>query len=140
MLVGEKTDSNQKPNYSIISKLKLIKMNTQIKQQWVTALRSGEYTQARRNLKTEQGFCCLGVLCDLYAEETGTKWEVHTTEDDEPFTHYTFDNYSSYLPEFVEKWAGLAMPNPHVGESSLAQLNDSGSTFEEIAQLIDENL
>ena len=60
-------------------------MNTQIKQQWVTALRSGEYTQARWNLQTEQGFCCLGVLCDLYAKETGTEWEVSTTEDDEPF-------------------------------------------------------
>ena len=116
-------------------------MNSQIKQQWVTALRSGEYTQTRWNLQTEQGYCCLGVLCDLYAKETGTKWKVHTTEDDEPFTYYSFDDCGSCLPDSVEKWAGLAMPNPHVkGESSLAELNDGGSTFTEIAQLIEENL
>ena len=116
-------------------------MNSQIKQQWVTALRSGEYTQTRWNLQTEQGYCCLGVLCDLYAKETGTKWKVHTTEDDEPFTYYSFDDCNSCLPDSVEKWAGLAMPNPHIKEErSLAELNDNGTSFTEIAQLIEENL
>ena len=119
-------------------------MNTQIKQQWVTALRSGEYTQARWNLQTEQGFCCLGVLCDLYAKETGTEWEVSTTEDDEPFTYYYFDDHSNHLPEYVMKWADLESTSPSVkfaeGQlKELAILNDQGSTFEEIAQLIEEN-
>jgi hypothetical protein len=114
-------------------------MKTQIKQQWLSALRSGEYTQARWNLQTEQGFCCLGVLCDLYAKETGTEWEVTTTEDDEPFTYYNFDEHSNHLPVSVMKWADLDCDNPVVkGELSLAELNDGGFTFEEIAQLIEE--
>ena len=119
-------------------------MNSQIKQQWVTALRSGEYTQARWNLQTEQGFCCLGVLCDLYAKEIGTEWEVSTTEDDEPFTYYYFDEHSNHLPESVMKWADLESTSPSVkfaeGQlKELAILNDQGALFEEIAQLIEEN-
>lgn len=119
-------------------------MNSQIKQQWITALQSGEYTQARWNLQTEQGFCCLGVLCDLYAKETGTEWEVSTTEDDEQFTYYYFDDHSNHLPESVMKWADLESTSPiikfdNVNIKPLAVLNDEGSSFEEIAQLIDEN-
>ena len=42
-------------------------------QKWVDALRSGEYTQGQSCLrKTVEGvstFCCLGVACDIYAQE-----------------------------------------------------------------------
>ncbi len=118
-------------------------MNSQVKQQWTTALRSGEYTQGRWNLQTEQGFCCLGVLCDVYAKETGTEWEVSITDDDEPLTYYSFEGRSTNLPESVVKWAGLDHESPFVkyasGETNeLAGLNDQGYTFEEIAQLIEE--
>lgn len=42
----------------------------QIMRQWVKALKSGEYTQARRALKNKNcgSFCCLGVLCDIVAK------------------------------------------------------------------------
>lgn len=39
-------------------------MDAAIKQKWVTALRSGDYLQARGALrKGKDGYCCLGVLC-----------------------------------------------------------------------------
>jgi hypothetical protein len=115
-------------------------MNSQIKQQWVTALRSNEYSQTQGNLRSPNGFCCLGVLCDVYAKQTGNKWIIQLTEDGIPFTYYYFDEASITLPESVKKWAGLDMPNPLIKEElSLAELNDAGKTFEEIAQLIDEN-
>jgi hypothetical protein len=119
-------------------------MKTQIKQQWLSALRSGQYTQTRWNLQTEQGFCCLGVLCDLYSKETGTEWKVNITEDDETFTYYKMKNQTSVLPDCVKEWAGLTEANPSIKlpeedeESSLTFLNDEGSSFEEIAQLIEE--
>jgi len=43
-------------------------MNPRIKQRWLDALRSGEYKQTMENLQDMNGFCCLGVLCDLHAQ------------------------------------------------------------------------
>lgn len=42
---------------------------------WVAALRSGNYQQGQRVLRDENnGYCCLGVLCDLVKDEVGLKW------------------------------------------------------------------
>jgi hypothetical protein len=122
-------------------------MSTQIKQQWVTALRSGEYTQASSNLRTEEGYCCLGVLCDLYSKDTrdiSTEWEVNHTADARPIPFYNFMNEGSFLPIAVVNWAGLDKASPVIDlegvKMELAQVNDSGSTFTQIAQLIEEQL
>lgn len=40
-------------------------MDPAIKEKWVAALRSGAYEQGRNQLRTANGYCCLGVLCDL---------------------------------------------------------------------------
>jgi hypothetical protein len=56
-------------------------MNPEIKARWVAALRSGEYQQTTGNLRTENGFCCLGVLCDLHSKATGIEWAVDTYGD-----------------------------------------------------------
>lgn len=42
------------------------KLKPEIKQKWIKALRSGEYQQTKGRLKRDDGFCCLGVLCDVY--------------------------------------------------------------------------
>lgn len=40
-------------------------MDAELKAKWVKALRSGEYQQITRHLKTGDGHCCLGVLCEV---------------------------------------------------------------------------
>jgi len=35
------------------------------KQQWISALISGEYKQTEGTLKDEHGYCCLGVACSV---------------------------------------------------------------------------
>ena len=41
-------------------------MNSEVKGQWTTALRSGEYEQGNGVLRTiDNTYCCLGVLCEL---------------------------------------------------------------------------
>jgi hypothetical protein len=113
-------------------------MNPQIKQKWVSALRSGEYQQTKGRLRKEDKFCCLGVLCDLYGKENNVEWE--------PSTHYknayVFQDMATILPLSVMKWVGVGEGNPLVndGDSSLAELNDNGTTFNEIANLIEEQL
>jgi hypothetical protein len=112
-------------------------MNPQIKQKWVSALRSGDYQQGQCYLRTNSGFCCLGVLCDLYGKEHNVEWNLANNGH-----NYEFQEFESYLPSSVRKWADLEYCNPPVNdeESTLVRLNDSGSTFEQIADVIEEQL
>jgi len=122
-------------------------MNPRIKQRWLEALRSGEYKQTTENLRDINGFCCLGVLCDLHAKERGTNWEQ------------LIDSYQLYgetqtLPLSVQEWAGLdndigGMVDfeyesdgvMYVKSDSLPELNDSwNKNFNEIADLIEAQL
>jgi hypothetical protein len=43
--------------------IKHVKMNPKLKARWVEALRSGDYKQGTKFLRTNEGaYCCLGVL------------------------------------------------------------------------------
>ena len=112
-------------------------MNPQIKQKWVSALRSGEYQQGQYCLRKEDKFCCLGVLCDLYGKENNVEWNLVNNGH-----NYEFQEFESYLPYSVRKWAGVEGCNPIVNdeESTLVRLNDGGSTFNEIADVIEKQL
>lgn len=47
-------------------------MRNVTKEEWVTALRSGEYRQGKGFLRnSDDEYCCLGVLCDL----AGMQWQ-----------------------------------------------------------------
>jgi len=110
-------------------------MNPQIKQKWVSALRSGDYKQTQHRLRKEDGFCCLGVLCDLYIKENNEEWKIDGVGD------YFYEQYK-FPPLSVIEWSGLVSDNPSVcnGKTSLGYLNDNGTTFNEIADLIEEHL
>ena len=123
-------------------------MKSDIKELWVKALTDGSYEQGTNALKVDNQFCCLGVLCDLHAKATGNDWKVIDGN------YFYLDN-EELLPEKVMEWAGLNSQCPQVETEdqdletddawyksieTLADLNDSGSSFEEIAQLIKEQL
>lgn len=109
-------------------------MKTEIKQRWIQALKSGEYQQTKSCLRDSNGFCCLGVLTDLYAKEHNMQWQ-----DDN-----SFEEQTAVLSSCVIEWAGLVYPNPDIfyegEESSLAGVNDDEVPFSEIADLIAEQL
>lgn len=128
-------------------------MNPQVKEKWVNALRSGEYEQGTEKLRSVNGYCCLGVLCDLYSKEKGTEWKFRGNEETnlQPMDYWYFDGESEFLPETVKEWAGFDIKSPTVrvdveedGEDpwfyndSIADLNDSGYTFTAIANLIEQ--
>ena len=112
-------------------------MNPQIKQKWVNALRSGDYQQGRNYLRTDNGFCCLGVLCDLYGKENNVEWKL-----EDGGRNYEFKYHTAVLPLPVVEWAGFGGYNPYIYSRSLTlgELNDGGSTFNEIADVIEEQL
>jgi hypothetical protein len=53
-----------------------------------------------------------------------------------------FKNFVADIPLFVVEWAGVESYNPLVNGQigTLVRLNDGGSTFNEIADLIEEQL
>ena len=131
-------------------------MNSKIKEVWVNALRSGKYEQGSEKLRSETGYCCLGVLCDIYAQEHNTQWEFRGDEEINPQSqdYWYFDEHSEFLPESVMNWAELKTHNPTVRidvednedednwyyKDELSNVNDSGYDFSQIANLIEAQL
>lgn len=113
-------------------------MNERIKKLVVAALTSGEYTQSRHALRTDSGYCCLGVICDLAAKEGIGQWA--RVGSGWLFKDKDGNTRHDVLTPAVKKWAGIAMDNPDTSTGSLAHRNDRGATFGEIASAIEEEL
>lgn len=110
-------------------------MDPKIKQEWTEALRSGKYQQGRQALRVGDTFCCLGVLCELHAEQTGHEWGGDGMSDPTYLGDYEM------LPEQVRAWAGLDTINPRIRGWKLSALNDEEElSFPEIADLIEVHL
>ena len=128
-------------------------MNSKIKEVWVNALRSGKYEQGSEKLRSVTGYCCLGVLCDIYAQEHNTQWEFRGDEEINPQSqdYWYFDEHSEFLPESVMNWAELKTHNPTVRvhcddedtsyyTDEIANVNDFGYDFSQIANIIEAQL
>ena len=126
-----------------------------LRERWIEALRSGEYERTISMLRHESNkFCCLGVLCDI--SNLGT-WEP---AEDKEYYRYTIDTARSAatllymivdsigatgatVPFDIEKISNETVRKeiysiPGVVDScSLTTLNDSGFTFEQIADLLE---
>lgn len=121
------------------------KMNPEVKGKWVAALRSGEYEQGQDELRGERleggyEFCCLGVLTDIYAKQRRIGFSragsARTIVEDD----------AGLLPsQKVCKWAGIPYieeldDKPTESTGKLANMNDEGKTFKQIAAYIQRYL
>lgn len=104
---------------------------------WLAALRSGEYQQGRGALCRADRFCCLGVACAVYQKDVGdlkVKDVANMTE---------FDGETGVLPKRMQAWLGINDENPDLydgqRERPMASRNDSGATFADLANLIEQN-
>lgn len=126
-------------------------MKKEIKKIWLEALRSGKYKKTKSVLKTSKGYCCLGVLTDLYIKKTGRgKWvatDYFGAKNTKRYEYGTIKE-TTVLPSNVQKWAGLNDSNPLIKLSegdSLASLNDGlndkrALSFKSIAKIIEAQL
>lgn len=104
------------------------------------ALESGEYKQGTDQLRNEHNqFCCLGVACNIFAQHHP---ELAAQETDPT----TFLQKNSCLPWDVKEWFGFFCDEGGFrngvrinGHASLAWLNDTGTDFKAIANIIREN-
>jgi hypothetical protein len=109
-------------------------MNTEIAKQWIEALRSDKFKQTDGCLTNSiGGYCCLGVLCELYNRKYGTEFDEFGQLFDE----------GEILPKEVKDWAGMNTSDgsgfKDTGIYSLADLNDRGTSFKEISDIIEEH-
>lgn len=105
----------------------------------VAALRSGKFEQAHNQLRAGDRFCCLGVACEIYRRETsGGQWSG---------SYFHSENSSGHwldLPAAVANWLGGCNSGFDVTiggtEDSLANHNDHGRTFAEIADALEQQV
>lgn len=98
---------------------------------WAEALRSGGYRQWTGGLRTHlgegegEGFCCLGVLCDLGGSKAWKRL-VRT---------YTFHGFlTGVLPHQVQYRAHIAVDE----QDALIHMNDTqGYSFDQIAEVLE---
>lgn len=126
-------------------------MKPEIKELWLAALRSGEYTHARRYLKTRDAdgliyHCVLGVLCDIHSKQTDTSWD--TAQDyfcsDGTF-RISYQGMRSSLSDALCEWAGVqdGLVHFHTDDGTstrLAVLNDNSGSYKESIEAIERYL
>jgi hypothetical protein len=109
---------------------------TEPQERWLKALESGSYKQGLGFLKHSNFYCCLGVACELFKQELALR------ETFDSSGCFKFDGEDRVLPFAVQKHLRLKTKVGHMKlhyYSSLADLNDNGKTFAEIAKFIRNN-
>lgn len=108
-----------------------VTMPPEDKAAWLKALRSGDYTQGRQYLCVNGKFCCLGVLAHIKEVPSKTNPRYHDGVE-------TFDFGDGKLCRSI-------LPNGFLGldtefQTVLADENDNGMSFAEIADFIEETV
>lgn len=126
-------------------------MLKRIKDLWIEKLVSGEYQQCTHYLKKDDKFCCMGVLCDIYAKENNVNWVEYEGDDTTDIKVCVLsnddNNNNGYLPDKVAEWSGLNSDNPIIGRNEHDEIIKCSSAndfhnydFIKIANLIQENI
>lgn len=150
-----------------------LKLKPEIKAEWVARLRSGRYAQGIGRLKTVRRvdgkdvtaeYCCLGVLCEIAAEQGVGRWGTASPlhQGDDTLFRLTFATTdgaedAGTLPYAVGRWAfdmstytaTDSLCNPELRpyddrhpsqDRTAAGMNDSRVPFTAIADDIEANL
>ena len=119
-------------------------MDREVRDVWLKDLRSGEYTQTHKSYlgiedkaTDTKVYCCLGVLVDNAAKDYAARhWEVPNWDETQANRILYDDSNSAYLQRETLKKIGLSDED----QSTLAGMNDGGTSFDEIAIWIETNL
>lgn len=110
-------------------------MDKNIKEKWITALRSGNFKQGRGALRSQaedgsERFCCLGVLCEVLEARRG-----HSGGYLFQSTDGSLDIRDKMVPY---RWFREKLQTKKSLEYYVAKMNDTGSSFKEIADFIEK--
>lgn len=102
---------------------------------WLAALRSDDFKEGTYNLNKNGKFCCLGVAAELF--------KTKDTKVSKSGYLVTYDDFVAKAPPYVISDLGLLSDlGKHkfeykFGPKSLANLNDEGMSFKDIADMIE---
>jgi hypothetical protein len=108
-------------------------MKKDIKQKWVKALRSGRYKQCTEELCNGTGYCCLGVLAQISGSKKDDIFNFLKRMNNKD---YRLSKDAELLSNKFLKEVGMKKST----QENLANMNDDGSSFEEIADYIEKTL
>ena len=113
-------------------------MKKKVMKKWTAALRSGSYKQRKGYLSDGGAYCCLGVLCELAPADVRAEHVAQYKE-----------KYEETLSPAMMKWADIKdmegrLPKEYKKKGGshsalLTDLNDSGLSFKQIANIIERN-
>ncbi len=110
-------------------------MKSKIKDKWLEALLSGEYTQGFGKMNDGlESFCVLGVLCDIHRKETGREWKKGKHRSS---MCYMGAGYG--LPKTVQRWAGLneaAEFGKDKNSNMIYESDEKSQSFKDLAVII----
>lgn len=107
---------------------------------WIAALRSGLYEQGTKYLNCDGKYCCLGVLCEIVPGVKKKEDKAHPG-----LYRYGESGRTGCLPNEINNQLKFRSSYGDVSslylkdKSELAAANDSGATFDEIADFIEKN-
>jgi hypothetical protein len=143
--------------------------NQEIMREWVRRLRSGDYEQGQGFLSKDDTHCCLGVLCEIAVERGVIPPPRVVTASDEVYPYASipitstlpmdirpvkvFEDSAQMPSSNVYQWAGINpgrniiidnslgmfMDDGSLYARKLAEMNDEGKSFAEIADVIEAN-
>lgn len=110
-------------------------MDQGIKSRWIAALRSGDYQQTQNTIRHDDGYCCLGVLCDVVDQDG---WVKDRQPDAPGYYHHTCSS-AEYGGLTDQARGDLGLTGAQ--QRKLIEMNDNDrSTFTEIADHIEQTL
>jgi hypothetical protein len=124
-------------------------------QEWIKALKNGTHKQGKdvlaNDLPTGKEFCCLGVACDLAVKKgilpNPRKLATNTGETTAYYYGHHHELTRGLLPVSMVEFLGFKSAAGSFNDSfgsesspSLTALNDNGTSFKEIAKLIEKAL
>jgi len=139
-------------------------MRKDVAEKWVAALRSGKYEQGTAALctlipymeleETAEQFCCLGVLCEVVRDDPDflAEYPEYNTEIVEggavnyrAYGANHRDTAHEYLPSSVVAWVQMKSNDGAIAIDGdcgllLSHMNDTGTPFSEIAELIEAHV
>ena len=118
--------------------MKFNKTTEEARKLWVEALRSGQYKQATHRLASSEGYCCLGVACEVFMQhESGLSKPVPGTGSVGYRQISGGQEYGISLPTLVQNWLGIRTRYGDYRDTSLVAVNDDIADFLKISEIIE---
>jgi hypothetical protein len=110
---------------------------------WIAALRSGKYKKETGQIRKNEGYCCLGVLCDL---QNKGEWVRQEPVADTTYWTYLLKESETILSAGLADEDNAALLRYNIAIVPLVKMNDGLDpfggdqlyTFNEIADKIEE--